>query len=186
MLSKLTLGEMPTDPGLEWMWINMIFVSSETAILLSVYNELRVDHGDMTMIKVREVMTPSPLAVEETASLYEARNLMGGNRVRHLPVVDADGELVGIFTQRDLLACTVSILADVDQEIQDELEQGISVREVMTTNVSSVEEDSDVVDAADYFLEYNHGCLPVFSGDDLVGILTEVDFIKLGRRLLSR
>lgn len=137
------------------------------------------------MTKVREVMTRSPLVIKGDASLYEARNIMGINHVRHLPVVDSEGELIGLFTQRDLLACTVSILADVDQQAQDEMEQGIPVKEVMTSNVVFVEEDSDVVEAADYFLEHNHSCLPVFSDDSLVGILTEVDFIKLGKKLLS-
>ncbi len=137
------------------------------------------------MAKVHEVMTPSPLMVQANASLYDARRVMSENHVRHLPVCNEQGELVGLFTQRDLLACTVSVLAEVDQQAQNELEQGIPVREVMTTDIACVQQYSNVIEAADYFLEHNHSCLPVLEGDQLVGILTEVDFIKLSKNLLS-
>ncbi len=137
------------------------------------------------MAKVHEIMTPTPLTIDENASLYEARIMMGENHIRHLPVTNTSGELVGLFTQRDLLACTVSVLADVDKEAQMELEEAIPVKEVMTKGLASVQQDSNVIDAADYFLDHNHSCLPVLNGDEMVGILTEVDFIKLSKRLLS-
>ncbi len=137
------------------------------------------------MAKVHEVMTPAPTMIEESASLYEARKMMAELHFRHLPVSNDEGELVGLFTQRDLLACTVSILADVDQDAQNELEQGIPIHEVMTTELVGIQQDSDVIEAADYFLEHNHSCLPVMDGQVLVGILTEVDFIKLSKKLLS-
>ena len=137
------------------------------------------------MAKIREAMTPSPLVISEEASLYDARRMMSDNHIRHLPVTGVDGSVVGLFTQRDLLACTVSILAEVDRKAQDELEQAIPVREVMTSNIIGVQQDSDVIEAADYFLEHMHSCLPVFDDDKLVGILTEVDFIKLAKKLLS-
>ena len=137
------------------------------------------------MAKVHEVMTASPLMIQADASLYDARGVMGEHHVRHLPVCNETGELVGLLTQRDLLACTVSILADVDQQSQNEIEQGIPVREVMTTDIACVQQHSNVIEAADYLLEHNHSCLPVLEGDELVGILTEVDFIKLSKRLLG-
>lgn len=138
------------------------------------------------MAKVHEVMTSSPLMIQADASLYDARRVMHEHHVRHLPVCNDKGELVGLFTQRDLLACTVSVLADVDQQSQNELEQGIPVREVMTTDIACVQQYSNVIEAADYFLEHNHSCLPVLEGDELVGILTEVDFIKLSKQLLDQ
>jgi CBS domain-containing membrane protein len=138
------------------------------------------------MAKVHEVMTPSPLMIQADASLFDARRVMHEHHVRHLPVCNEKGELVGLLTQRDLLACTVSVLAEVDQQSQNELEQGIPVREVMTTNIACVQQHSSVIEAADYFLEHNHSCLPVLDGEELVGILTEVDFIKLSKRLLEQ
>ncbi len=138
------------------------------------------------MAKVHEVMTSSPLMIQADASLYDARRVMAENHVRHLPVCNEHGELVGLFTQRDLLACTVSVLAEVDQQAQNELELGIPVREVMTTDIACVQQHSNVSEAIEYFLEHNHSCLPVLEGEELVGILTEVDFIKLSKQLLDR
>ncbi|MBT3197225.1 MAG: CBS domain-containing protein [Gammaproteobacteria bacterium] len=137
------------------------------------------------MTKVYEIMTSDPVVVHEDASLFEARCLMGSHQVRHLPVTNSDGAMVGLFTQRDLLACTVSILADVDQETQDELERGIPVLEVMTTSLEMVYEDSDVVEVADHFLKHSYSCLPVLEDGRLVGIITESDFIKLSKKLLQ-
>lgn len=136
------------------------------------------------MTKVHEIMTPDPLVIDEDASLYEARGIMGENHVRHLPVTNADGALVGLFTQRDLLACTVSALADVDMETQNELEQGIPVREVMTTSLEMIYEDTDITEVADHFLRHNYSCLPVLEDGRLIGIVTEADFIKLSKKLL--
>jgi len=137
------------------------------------------------MVQIHEIMTSNPLVIDEDASLYDARNMMGSNHIRHLPVTNSDGALVGMFTQSDLLACTVSILADVDQETQNEIEQGIPVREVMTTSLEMVYEDSDVTEVADHFLKHNYSCLPVLIDGRLVGIVTEVDFIKLSKKLLQ-
>ncbi len=137
------------------------------------------------MVTVQEVMTSTPLMIQSDATLYDARRVMAEHHIRHLPVANEKGELVGLFTQRDLLACTVSILADVDQAAQDELERGIPVHEVMTDKVACVEQHSDITEAIEYFLEHDYSCLPVVADDQLVGILTEVDFIKLSRRLLT-
>jgi CBS domain-containing membrane protein len=138
------------------------------------------------LIAVAEVMTKSLLTLPESASVWEARQLMTDRRIRHIPIVNHDNEFVGILTQRDVLATTVSVLAEVEPAEIQALESAIPVREVMTVEITAVDPETDLREAARYMLEHKLGCLPVVSDKGLVGIITEVDYIKLVLRLLER
>jgi CBS domain-containing membrane protein len=138
------------------------------------------------LIAVAEVMTKSLLTLPESASVWEARQLMTDRRIRHIPIVNRDNEFVGILTQRDVLATTVSVLAEVEPAEIQALESAIPVREVMTVEITAVDPETDLREAARYMLEHKLGCLPVVSDKGLVGIITEVDYIKLVLRLLER
>jgi CBS domain-containing membrane protein len=138
------------------------------------------------VITVGDLMTRHLFTLPDTASVWEARRLMAQHHVRHIPVVNADNDFVGLLTQRDVLATGVSVLADVDASEIQALESSIPVREVMTLTVMAVEEGSDLREAAQYMLEHKIGCLPVVNQKGLVGIITETDFLKLVLRLLDR
>jgi CBS domain-containing protein len=138
------------------------------------------------LITVADVMTKALVTLPETASIWDARHLMTDRRIRHVPIVNADGEFVGLLTQRDVLATTVSILAEVDPGEIKTLESSIPVKEVMTVEIRAVEEETDLREAARYMLEHKLGCLPVIRSQRLAGIITETDFMKLVLRLLER
>jgi CBS domain-containing protein len=138
------------------------------------------------LIAVAEVMTKSLLTLPDSASVWEARQLMTDRRIRHIPIVNTDNEFVGILTQRDVLATTVSVLAEVEPAEIQALESAIPVREVMTVEITAVDPETDLREAARYMLDHKLGCLPVVSEKGLVGIITEVDYIKLVLRLLER
>ena len=138
------------------------------------------------MITVSELMSTEVLTLLETASVAEARQLMASERVRHLPVLNADQEVVGLLTQRDLLSVGISRLADVESYEREALEATIPVSEVMTKNVTMVEEHTNLREAAQHMLEHKVGCLPVIGDGKLAGIVTESDFLKLVASLLDR
>ena len=119
-------------------------------------------------------------------TVREAREVMSRHHIRHLPIVDDANEFVGLLTQRDVLATTVSVLADVEEDEIDQLEDGIPIREVMTTEVVAVGRDMDARDAARHLLETKHGCLPVVDRGSLVGLVTESDFVALAIALLEQ
>ncbi len=100
-------------------------------------------------------------------------------RIRHIPIVDTDGVFVGILTHRDLLGATISQFADVDKSVQDEIDEGIPIRETMRTDVASTTPETPLRDAAEILLNHKYGCLPVLDTGKLVGIITEADFLKL-------
>jgi CBS domain-containing protein len=117
-------------------------------------------------------MTKDVFTLNRRESLSAAKDLMDLARIRHIPIVDDSGRFSGLLTHRDILAATISELAGIDRETQDEIEAGIPVGEIMQTDVVTVE-------AARLLLEEKYGCLPVICGGKLCGIITEADFLRL-------
>lgn len=138
------------------------------------------------MIHVNDLMTTNLYTLSEDDTLRTAKLAMAEHRIRHIPIVDANNRFLGVLTQRDVLALTVSSLADVDADEREALDISIPIREVMSRNVLTVEAKTSLRDAAEIMLERKIGCLPVVAGDYLIGILTEADFLKLVVHLVDR
>lgn len=138
------------------------------------------------MLTINDVMTTDVFALDVSQSLAMVRYLMRLKHVRHIPIVDDENRFVGLLTHRDLLAHTVSLLADIDEEEQDELDRYIPVAEVMKKDVVTVSPDLDLRAAIPIILENKYGCLPVVADGVLVGIVTEADFLQLTMDLLVR
>lgn len=131
------------------------------------------------MLKVKDLMTRDLFTLLQTDNLATARSIMNLAHIRHIPIVDSSNNFIGLLTHRDILASTVSKLAGVDSQTQEELDIGIPVREIMNVNISTVSPHESLRDAAGLLLEHKYGCLPVVEDDALVGIITEADFLSL-------
>lgn len=128
---------------------------------------------------VRDLMTEDVVAVHPGDTLARVRDLMAERDVRHMPVVDHGGELVGLITQRDMLRNALIQQSDVPDFVEDVILEKLLVQELMNTGIASTTPDSDIRDAAQVMFENKFGCLPVIEGEQLVGILTEADFVRL-------
>ncbi len=129
-------------------------------------------------MQVRDIMTAPVVAIGNNDNLKVVEEVMEWKHIRHLPVVNDEGELVGLLTHRDLLRVCVSSIADISRKEQDSLLRGIPAAQIMTSGVITVSPDSNVRSAAQLMLERKIGCLPVVDGTKLVGILTEADFVR--------
>lgn len=129
-------------------------------------------------LAVRDLMTDKVIAVRPDDPLRTLRDLMWEHHIRHMPVVDADGDLVGLVSQRDLLRNSLVDQADVPDYIEDAVLGRLTAGDVMTSYVERVSPDTDLRAAAQVMLDNKYGCLPVTVGDRLVGILTEADFVR--------
>lgn len=106
-----------------------------------------------------------------------AASLMHWRRVRHVPVEDDAGKLIGIVSHRDLVELIASGRAlSVNPVI---------VRDVMKTNVITVNADTSTLEALKLLRENNIGCLPVVKDDRLIGIVTAYDFLTVSTKLLE-
>ena len=118
-------------------------------------------------MKIREVMTPEPKAIWLTESLADAAQLMWENDCGVLPVIKDGRKIVGVITDRD-----ICMAAAMKQSNPAE----ISVEEVMTGQVYSVNPEDDVVQALQAMQEHKIRRLPVVSAEgELEGILSLID-----------
>ena len=128
--------------------------------------------------EVRDLMTEPVFSLRATDDLEALYELMDTHHVRHVPVVDRDGDLVGLVTQRDLARSVLGAQDRLPLSTQQDILRRRSVREIMASEVETVEPDESLSAAAAMLLENKIGCLPVVEGSHLVGILTESDFVR--------
>ncbi|SRR5712691_11242719 len=138
----------------------------------------------MEQLSVRDVMTAEVTTLKRNEKLTLADDLMHLGRIRHLPVLDDDGEqLVGIVSQRDLFRSALAKALGYGESAQRKLLDTFSVKEVMITDVITTTPDTPLIEAARVLMEHKIGCLPVVENGRLVGILTEGDFVAMvGRK----
>ena len=129
-------------------------------------------------IQVKELMTRSPVTIRWDATIGAAWKLMKDRKIRHIPVLDGDGNLVGILTDRDLRQVIF------DPSIQEQLGNLgrafniLTAKEVMTWGVITVRPESDIKLAARLMHEQKIGALPVVDRGKLFGMLTGDDLFK--------
>ena len=127
---------------------------------------------------VRDVMTRNLITVDPETSFTDALKIMRENRIRRLPVLE-DGKLVGIVTEKDILYASPSKATTLDVWELHYLLNKLKIREIMTRDVVTIQEDTPVEEAAKIMVDNKIGALPVVKGDELVGIITETDIFKV-------
>lgn len=137
------------------------------------------------MLKIKDLMSTPVFSLTESDSLHSARSLMDLQRIRHIPITTVDNVFIGLLTHRDILGATISQLAELDPETQQEIDAGIPIREIMRTDIATVDEDVSLKEAAQILLNHKYGCLPVVHNNALVGIVTEADFLRLTINLME-
>ena len=136
--------------------------------------------GNAKDLSVRDVMSQNPKTLGRNDQLSLADDVMRAERIRHLPVLDEDGKLCGIVSQRDMFRGALAQALGYGTAAQGKVLAMLRVKEVMTTEVITIPPDAALAEAARTMLERKIGCLPVVDGGRrLVGILTESDFVAL-------
>ena len=135
------------------------------------------------MFTLDAIMTTDLITLLPTANLAEARELMHKNKIHHLPVVDDNNRLIGLVTLTNVLAATDSILRDPDKSIHP---ADVMVKDIMVTDVATVDERASLRQAALFLEKHRIGCLPVVTDGVLMGIITETDFVAVAINLLEQ
>ncbi len=134
---------------------------------------------------VKDQMTPHPITVMADSSILAAQRIMKENNVRHLPVLNKTGALVGLVTRTSLEQVRPSKLTTLSiYELSYQLDK-ITVRDAMVRKVVTVGEDVPIEQAARLMLEHKIGSLPVLRGERLVGIITDTDLMRTMLELLG-
>ena len=126
---------------------------------------------------VRDCMQRRVVSVGPDDTLAEALRLTREHRIRHLPVVLANGDVAGILSDRDIRLAMPSPLTTEEAE-RVEVLAGTPIGAVMVRDVITIGPDEAIEDAAKLLYRYRIGALPVLDGSArLVGMLTETDVL---------
>lgn len=128
---------------------------------------------------VRDVMTRDVLTLGRNDTLRTADDVMRLGRIRHLPIVEDDGSLAGIVSQRDLFHGGLIKALGYGTHARGRALESLVVKEAMRTEVVTASPDTELRQAARLMLEKKIGCLIVVEGEKIAGILTESDFVRL-------
>lgn len=131
---------------------------------------------------VADIMTSKPVTVYPETKLSLVYETMTEEMIRHMPVINRRGELEGIISHRDLVRSVLFAVEDLPfSEHRNALDK-ISAGQVMTIDPETVKPEAALVEAGRLLIDNKYGCVPVVSGKQLVGIVTETDFVLLALR----
>jgi CBS domain-containing protein len=125
---------------------------------------------------VEDFMSTAVISLKESDELSGAQLEMQLADIRHLPVTDKKGHVVGIVSDRDILKNLEKLHGHG---------RPTPVAQIMARRVRTVTPSTDAAEAASMMLEHKISCLPVVGDDQqLVGIITETDFVRIAEQAL--
>lgn len=130
-------------------------------------------------LTVEEFMETDLFTVHEDDLIEMVAHLMDWRKIRHMPVEDTKGNLVGLITSRMMLRYFANGKTRNGEPIS-------AVHEMMIRKPITINPDANIVKAMRIMRESKIGCLPVVKNNELIGIITEVDFVRISGRLLER
>lgn len=127
---------------------------------------------------VRDRMSKNPITIAPETTHKQATEIMREHHIHHLPVVDKNGNLVGIVVEEDLLSAQPSPATTLSiYEIHGLLSK-LQIRQIMGHPVQTVTPDCPLEEAARLMLKHDIGCLPVMEEQKIVGIITDTDIFQ--------
>ncbi|HUK91626.1 MAG TPA: glutamate-cysteine ligase family protein [Blastocatellia bacterium] len=126
---------------------------------------------------IGQLMTTDLFTVRPADIVDLAATLMDWKHVRHVPVEDDEGRLVGIVSHRDLLRLVARGRVTPNETV--------TIGDVMKKNPVSTTADTPILEAVRLMRAHNIGCLPIVEGERLVGLVTAHDFLAISERLFE-
>lgn len=145
-------------------------------------------------MKVKDIMTQDVASVQPETPVHAIARLMAERQISGVPVVDAEGRIVGIITELDMILRNARlhfptyiqlldsrIYLENPRHFQEEVRRslGTIARDLMTEKVLTVTSEADVADVATLMVEKRVNPVPVVEGEKLVGIVSRSDMVKL-------
>jgi len=134
-------------------------------------------------MNVSDIMTAKPVTIHQDSTLRQALEAMEQAGCHHLPVLSADGHLVGILSDRDIRKALNLPQVLREHWEDDDLANHLMVRTLMTPAPITTEPDASSEEAARLMLVNRISCLPVMRSETLVGIVTKSDILMAFMRM---
>ncbi len=110
----------------------------------------------------RDIMTRRVTTIHPYASIQEAAQLLADHNISGVPVVDANGAMVGLVTEADLIS-----------------KSGQTVADIMSRRVISVAEDTPVDEIAQLLTSNHYKRVPITRGSKVVGVVSRADIVRM-------
>lgn len=130
-------------------------------------------------LKVSDFMLTDLTTVQKDDIVDLVAELMNWHTIRYTPVEDSKGKLVGLITARLLLRHYM-------QCKNSNSKKATLVSDIMITNPITVTQETNIMDAMRIMTEHKIGCLPIVQGDELVGLISEKEFLNIAASLWER
>lgn len=130
-------------------------------------------------LKVSEFMLTDLTTVQKDDIVDLVAELMEWNTIRYTPVEDSKGKLIGLVTARLLLRHYMRCKQSNSKKVT-------LVSEIMIQNPITVTQETNIMEAMKIMTDNKIGCLPVVQGDELVGLISEKEFLKISASLFER
>jgi CBS domain-containing protein/gamma-glutamylcysteine synthetase len=130
-------------------------------------------------LQVGEFMVTDIFTVQKDDIIDLVAELMDWRKIRYTPVEDAKGTLIGLVTSRLLLRHLVRNRREAEPK-------EVIVEQIMIKDPVTVTQETSITEAMQLMRENMIGCLPVVKGKELIGIITEKDFLQISGRLIER
>ena len=128
---------------------------------------------------VDEFMETDLFTVQQDDLIELVTELMDWRKVRYMPVEDSKGRLCGLITSRLLLRYYA-------QHDKLNSKKAGCVKDIMIKKPTTISPKATIVQAMSVMRNNKIGCLPVVQNDELIGIITEMDFLRISGRLIER
>jgi acetoin utilization protein AcuB len=134
---------------------------------------------------VKNRMSSPVITASPDLPIMEALTLMRSKGIRRMPVVDKQGKMIGIVSDKDLLNASPSAATSLSVWEINYLVGKIKVESVMTRSVLTVSGETPIEEAARMMVDNKIGGLPVMESGALVGVITESDLFKVLLELMG-
>ncbi len=128
---------------------------------------------------IKQWMTSKVISATPDMSVVKANKLMKDHNIRRLPVVDTEGHVVGIVSDRDIKDASPSQATTLDMREMLYLLSELKLKSIMTVNPVCVSPDDSIEKVALLMEEKGFGGFPVTENDRLVGIISDHDIFKV-------
>jgi CBS domain-containing protein len=129
--------------------------------------------------RVSEIMSSELMTLPATAPLASAYERMQKRKIRHLLVTNAEDEMIGLISERDLERSFIYDPLELAKDIRrPQFPEGEVVADYMTSVVMTADENEQLVDAIEKMTTHKISSLVITSGDIVCGILTSEDLLK--------
>lgn len=132
-------------------------------------------------IPIVEFMTQNPIVLGPDETMAHAYQKMHNHQIRHLPVVDEEGDIIGIFTQEDLQRAYPPRETEAGWYYDKAELELLSLKHFMSKSVTTLTPQNTWKEAAAIMIRNKYGCVPVVASAQsrkLVGIVSTIDLLK--------